>query len=78
MEKIKLTDKQKDIIYLMRNGWNLHRYIRYWHMKSDNDSKSVNGNSAYFLIRKGIIFGTDADDSNRIYQLTELGKTIEL
>lgn len=75
---IKLTENQKEIITLMREGWALKRYIRYWFLSLGSDSKNVNGNSAFFLGRKGLIEGVEEAPQTIDYRLTELGKTIKL
>lgn len=87
--KIKLSDKQKNIIRLMREGWACGIYPRYKVSQSNSGRLQEGGlgkggsairvsvASIKSLFNKGIV-----GETNRIrlqeYVLTELGKTIEL
>jgi hypothetical protein len=79
---VKLTDKQKEIIKKLRDGWELHRINRSWylsHYSKVGQPIFVNGNSAHFIKQKGLIEEyTMGVEKWYGYALSELGKTIDL
>lgn len=88
MKTIKLSDAQKEVIRLMREGWELAisygLYSGSW-MQSNGignggNSKDVRFNTASALIDKKLIAdnGRSKKLSDKYFSLTELGKTIEI
>jgi hypothetical protein len=86
--KIKLSDKQKEVIRLMREGWGTAitygMYAGAWMQKNGigkgGESKSLRPDTVHRLIDLKLI--EDNNESKRYsdkhFSLTELGKTIKL
>jgi hypothetical protein len=79
--KIKLSDKQKEVIRLMREGRQLSysRFIGYSAIAFSNPTLFVNKHTVYSLQDKGIIeIDKHLSLSSHSYRLTEFSKTIKL
>ena len=86
--EIKLSEKQKEVIRLLQSGWEMYaKYytvvgtrgqtvyasMKYWIQDiKDTDAKRVHHSTFLGLYEKGLI------QNVRPYELTELGKSIEL
>ncbi|MFA5306526.1 MAG: hypothetical protein WC365_03690 [Candidatus Babeliales bacterium] len=81
---VKLTDKQKEVIKLMANGWELGLDIgltgRYWMQQGGcgrgGESKNIHANTIYFLNHKKLIKSTKREFPLEHFELTETGKEI--
>jgi len=89
--KIKLSPKQKEVIRLMREGWELFSWwddytnSRWWQLDNrsiwgvqQKYSKRINSMSIRGLRKKRIIIPMQLLVSDGSYTLTELGKTIDI
>jgi hypothetical protein len=83
---IKLSDNQKEVIKLMREGWGLGKSnglsTRSWLQKNGigrgGEAKTISNNTFLSLVKKKLIAQKKYDFPTATYILTELGKTIEL
>lgn len=88
LENVKLSETQKKVISLMRDGWELikSRFIGYSAVTLNCKVKQcqsifINKNTFNSLSGRGIIEFKESKGSGRmssIFELTELGKTIKL
>jgi hypothetical protein len=89
IKKIKLSDKAKDVIVKMREGWQCASSIYltgngswFWLQKGGigygGESLQINGNTFNSLTSKKLIYFSGRRFPNSYYSLTELGKTIQL
>jgi len=83
--KINLTPSQKEVIKLMREGWELGASgstSNHWLQKDGvgrgGETKKINNSIAFVLREKNLIFCPEYHFPSSTYLLTELGKTIEL
>jgi len=79
-KKIKLTDRQWEVVELMRDGWGMVIDSTLFSglcslIKSGAGWKDVNANTFHGLYKKGIV--TENTFPSSIWQLTELGKTLK-
>lgn len=85
-KKVKLSDKQKEVILNARNGWQLGRSSslnpRAWMQKGGlgkgGESKDISFNIWNALLRRHLIEQDYYSFPTSPYKLTELGKTISL
>ena len=79
-KKIKLSDKQKEVIELMRKGHILHWIggLNPSCFLSKSFSFKVSTATAFRILHYKLIIADDDKLTNRTYRLTELGKQIEL
>lgn len=80
---IKLSDNQKEVIKLMQEGYDIvwDRRFAYWELKYRNKSTNrfISAGTAKALVSKiDLVEHKEQNDLYNVYQLTELGKTIEL
>jgi hypothetical protein len=76
MPKIKLTDKQKEVIKVMRKGKKLYKNTTYCYIQKADINVSLA--TLFKLMNDGIITIGNKTDFGWHCPLTELGKTIEL
>lgn len=79
-----LTGKQKEVLKLMADGWELGLDIgisgRYWMQQGGcgkgGESRNLHTNTIYFLIRKNMISRTKREFPLEHYALTEEGRKV--
>lgn len=83
MKTIKLSDKQKEVIRLMREGaslmWSQGTRNSFWFLQKPS-GETVTHNPITFrkLRTKKIIYSPQGLELNKTFELTELGKTIQI
>lgn len=83
---MKLSPKQKEVIRLMREGWELRQFYQfrnaYWLQATGcagvGSSKEITDKTAMALLTRKMIQEAKCDERLRTYTLTDLGKTIEI
>lgn len=83
---MKLSETQKQIISLMREGWELgasHTFTGWAWMQKDGlgkggESRNVKSNTFFALIKLNLISCPERHFPHSKYELTELGKTVKL
>ena len=84
-KKVALSPIMKEVIEKMREGYRLeaegHSVMAFW-LLGTTTGKRLNWNTAYFMKRRGLIEHTKTDKgfwgTKYIYELTDLGKSIQL
>lgn len=77
---MKLSPTQKEIIKMLRMGWLINHnqlFDNVWLSYPNNSPKKIHKSAFNSIYLKGLI-KADNDPIERHYELTELGKTIEL
>lgn len=79
---IQLSNPQKNIIEFMRKGWQLRTHtdldLGYWLRKGGNETKNVTESNFRFLVDKGLLDCVNDAPPMFMYNLSQLGKTIDI